>query len=112
VARYESVLHRVAMLPRTEEDFDAALDEFDRVFRRIPPRSCRPWNDDVPVILRAENHDPVPVAFDCPIVGRPPEIERSASRRRGALAAGRPQLDLRVAIRKHLLRPRDQNADA
>jgi hypothetical protein len=27
------------MLPRTDEDFDAALDEFDRVFRRIPVAS-------------------------------------------------------------------------
>jgi hypothetical protein len=26
------------MLPRTDEDFDAALDEFDRIFRRIPPQ--------------------------------------------------------------------------
>jgi hypothetical protein len=28
------------MLPRTDEDFDVALDEFDRIFRRIPPP---PW---------------------------------------------------------------------
>src|SRR5207247_1125659 len=27
-----------SMLPRTDEDFDAALDEFDRIFRRIPPQ--------------------------------------------------------------------------
>jgi hypothetical protein len=27
-----------SMLPRTDEDSDAALDEFDRIFRRIPPQ--------------------------------------------------------------------------
>jgi hypothetical protein len=36
------------MLPRTDEDFDAALDEFDRIFRRIPPQrgliTTGPWS--------------------------------------------------------------------
>jgi hypothetical protein len=61
------------MLPRTEEDFDAALDEFDRVFRRIPPRPCRPWNDDVPVIIRAKNHDPVPSPSIAPLSAARPK---------------------------------------